>query len=151
MNKDFTRFLKKISKGPIKYKNPDDLDYKNIDKKLVGFINDINSSNFCRTLWSCQGHYIKKNNIMLPYLTFVVKTEKFSFILNEIYKTLPVNKSKEYPVHSPHYIEINKGYSDDKFTIMSFHWSKSYVCDKKIRRQFFQTLNEIGKNIKNEK
>ena len=143
------KFFNSISNGPIKYEFPENIDYLQIDKKLRKTIYNINKSNWCWTIWSCQGHIFDDRDDILPYISFIVDNRYVSLFLTEIIKTLPFYSIKDYPVASNAQLSIVKGYSDKNFTIFSVYWSSDFIDDNNKYKYLHISLKKISKNIRN--
>lgn len=149
MKTSFNRFLRKISQGEIKYENPKKLDLKCIDKKIRKSIKLFNESTWCRTLWSCQGHIHDNNgSATLPYIVFVIDKKFENKFLSFIYLTLPIYKSKKFPVASSCELKISRGFEDKKYSIISIHWTESILYDIKLCNMFYKDLKYVAKKIK---
>lgn len=144
MNDNLHCFIELISKGAVKYTDPRKLKISVVDKKIRKSIKNINSSNKVWTLWSCQGHH-DKTETTLPYVTFVVDNLFVKDFFNLIFISLPKYKNKQFPVTPNHYLTVNRGFSNKYYTIISIHWSSSFVNKNK----FYSDLLTISKKIRN--
>lgn len=151
MNKKFNNFLVKISRGSVKYKDPRQVKLKNIDPKIRKVIKNINYSNWCWTIWSCQGHFNKDNSISAPYITFIVLKDKVDLLINLIYNTLPIYKSKKFPVASNYNVQIHRQFNNKHFSIVSVYWSVSFLNSKKDNFDFYSDLEYLSNNIRKHK
>ena len=125
MNQELDRFLEKI-----KYSDPRCVNFneKSIDSKLRKLLSKINQSNWCWTLYSCQGHTHKDKSYSLPYFIFIVKNENKSKLIDLIVETVKDDfSSLKFPLYNPHSLEISYGYHDENFSIISVHWSISHL------------------------
>ena len=98
-----------------------------IDNKLRKVLAKINSSNWCWTLFSCQGHKHKDKSMSLPYFVFIVKNEKKSELLLLLLNTLNNEINSNLPIYNPFSMEFSTGLQDDRFTIISVHWNMAYL------------------------
>lgn len=149
MSDSLVNFIKKISKGPIKYSDPRKLDIKIIDRKIRKTIKYVNQSNWCWTIWSCQGHLHKDGSITLPYFSFIVKKKyvsKFFEILSDI---LPDYKSKKFPVVPNARIEVSKGYNNKKYCIVNVHFSEYFVKNRILHKNFHKQCIILSQVIRN--
>lgn len=143
------KFINSISNGPVKYELPENINYSEIDKKLKKTIFNINKSNWCWTIWSCQGHIFDDSDSILPYISFIVDKRYINIFLTEIIKTIPPYKFKDYPVASNSQLSIVKGYSNKNFTIFSIYWSSDFIDDNSKYKYLHVSLKKISKNIRN--
>ena len=142
MNPELDRFLEKI-----KYSDPRCVNFneKCIDIKLRNLLSKINKSNWCWTLFSCQGHKHKDKSYSLPYFVFVVRNEHKAKLVNLIVDTLKDNfKSSELPIYSPYSLEISYGYHDDNFSIISVHWSLSHFQKRGKLKELHTKLEALA-------
>lgn len=149
MSNSFEKFIQQISKGAVKYSDPRKLDIKIIDCKIRKTIKIINQSNWCWTIWSCQGHIHKDGAITLPYFTFIIKkkySSKFFEILSDI---LPDYKCKKFPVVPNARIEISKGFSNKKYCIVNVHFSKYFVTNRVLHKNFCKQSLVLSREIRN--
>lgn len=151
MNDKLTKFINEISQGSIKYQDPRNVKFKDIDPKLKKAIKYINSSNWCWTLWSCQGHFYDNGSISNPYVTFIVSNKKMDKFLELIFKTLPIYKSYKLPIASSYYFEVHLGHSNKYFSIVSIYWSSNFINSKKDNFNFYSDIKYFGKKIKENK
>lgn len=143
---DLQKFIKKISNGVVKYDDPRFINGKIIDRKIRKTILKINKSNWCWTIWSCQGH-LNKNYDSLPYITFIVKNQDIFKLLNFIYSTLPDHNNTKFPVASNAHYQVHKGYNDKNFTIISVYWNSYFISKKSYKNKFYQELMNLGNAI----
>lgn len=148
MNNKLIKFLKKISEGAVKYEDPRYVKLCEIDPKIRKVIKSINRSNWCWTVWSCQGHIYENGSITQPYLTFILKNNKVDKFLNLIYQTLPIYKSREFPVASIYNLQIHRGYNDKFFSMISIYWSSSFITSHEDNFNFYSDLKYLGKQIR---
>jgi hypothetical protein len=140
MNECLSDFLNKIS-----FEDPRLFDFseKTIDIKLRKVLSKINQSDWCWTLFSCQGHTHKDKSYSLPYFVFVVRNEDKSKLIYLLLETIKDNFiSLKLPIYSPDSINISCGYHDQNFTIISAHWSLSHFGRGKLKNlhQRFEVL-----------
>lgn len=148
MNKDLNKFIKDLSCGSVKYQNPKKLNKNHIDKKLRKSIHNINKSNWCYTIWSCQGHIHDDNSKSNPYITFIVKNEHIGVFFSYVQTTLMPYKNKKFPILGNGNLLINKGYGNNKYTTFSVYWSLDYLEEKTFRYHFLRSLNQVSRKIK---
>jgi hypothetical protein len=70
---------------------PRDLKKKDIDKKMRPICDRINSSDYCWTVFSCQGHFSGSQKGCLPYLVLLCVNEKRPHVLNQLYSAFEVD------------------------------------------------------------
>jgi hypothetical protein len=142
------KIFKEISAGDIKYQNPKKIDKKCIDKKLRKIIRTINKSNWCYTLWSCQGHIYDNESFCVPYITFILKNKYIGNFFCLLQNTLLPYKNNKFPVLGNGNLLINKGYGNNVYTIYSVYWSEDYLKNNKCRKHMFLTLKQMSRKIK---
>ena len=122
-------FLEKINSNQFRYDDPRVYNFsqKTIDIKLRNLLTKINKSDWCWTLFSCQGHKHKDGSQSLPYFVFVVRNEKKNMFLDLLLKTIDNNADPVYPVYSPYSFEMSSGFSDENFSIINVWWSMSFL------------------------
>jgi hypothetical protein len=125
MNASLNDFLNKIN-----FEDPRLFDFsqKCIDVRLRKVLPKINQSQWCWTLFSCQGHSHNDKSYSLPYFVFIVRNEYKEKLINLIIDTIDNDTlSLKLPIHNPHSVEISLGYYDQNFSIISAHWSISHL------------------------
>lgn len=147
MNRKLKKTIKEISVGEVKYINPKKVKSENIDTKLKSAIININKSNWCYTLWSCQGHQYEKSH-SVPYITFLVKNKHIGIFFDLIQTTLMPYGNKSYPILGNGQLLIDKGYGNNTFTTFSVYWSEHYLKNKKFRKYMFRSLNYVSRKIR---
>lgn len=120
-------FLKKI-----KYDNPSEYDFDSddkIDPNIKETLKNINNSSWCWTLYSCEGHVEKGVCSSLPYFVFVVKKKHIPVLLGFIFNTLnpEIDKLTDLPLINSKDIILSWGFTDDKYAIVSAHWSSNFL------------------------
>jgi hypothetical protein len=123
-------FLEKINSH--KYHQYDDprnfnFSHKTIDIKLRNLLTKINKSDWCWTLYSCQGHKYKDGAKTLPYFVFIVRNEKKNMFLDLLLKTIDNDVDPVFPVHNPYSFEMSSGFSDENFSIITVWWSMAFL------------------------
>ena len=83
----------------------------------------------------------------LPYLVFVIKNKYKKYLIDCIFDTIPSCNNKLFPISTPHHITISNGYSDKNFSIISFHWSVSFVRNRGILNQLHRDLYSMARKI----
>ena len=123
-------FLEKINSHKCcQYDDPRIYNFsqKIIDIKLRNLLAKINKSDWCWTLFSCQGHKHKDGSQSLPYFVFVVRNEKKNMFLDLLLKTIDDNVNPVFPLYSPYSFEMSSGFSDENFSIISVWWSMAFL------------------------
>ena len=123
-------FLEKINSHKCcQYDDPRIYNFsqKIIDIKLRNLLAKINKSDWCWTLFSCQGHKHKDGSQSLPYFVFVVRNEKKNMFLDLLLKTIDDNANPVLPVYSPYSFEMSSGFSDENFSIITVWWSMAFL------------------------
>lgn len=145
MNTDLSHFLAKIC-----FDDPRHFDFsqKCIDCKLRNVLFKINNSNWCWTLFSCQGHSHKDKSYSLPYFVFVVKNDCKSNLISLLLDTVKgSHHSLGLPIYNPHSIEISCGYHDQNFSIVSVHWSLSHLKQRGKLKELHQKFEILADTI----
>ena len=143
-------FLEKINSHQCcQYDDPRCFNFsqKIIDIKLRNLLTKINKSDWCWTLYSCQGHKHKNGAQTLPYFVFVVRNEKRNMFLDLLLKTIDDNVDPVFPVHNPYSFEMSCGFSDDNFSIITVWWSMAFLKKsgklKELHGRFEQLADSI--------
>ena len=147
MSDKLSNFINKLGSKGLHYDDPRLLKLNCVDKKIKKTIKNINKSNWCWTLFSCQGH-LRKSGDSLPYIVFVVKNENIDKFLSLLYLTLPISKNKELPLHTNCYFMLSRGFSDKNFSIINLHWSLNYIENKSNHNRLISDLHIISKKMK---
>jgi len=142
MNDEFTKFLEIID-----YNDPRTLDLKLIDFKIRNAVEKINKSNWCWTLWSCQGHPKKNGGMSNPYFVFIVRSSRLNNLLEYLMNTLDKDCSLRFPVHNSYSMDLSWGYSNEFFSIISVHWCFKYVKQSGMLKKLHTNINEMSEKI----
>lgn len=146
MSDDLTNFLIKIDylenhdpRKLIENKVP-------LDKKIKNSVLKINNSNWVWTLWSCQGHNRGVNKGSVPYLVFIVEKKNLGNLLTLIHNSTPKIATTEFPCYNGSFCyEISPGFEDEKYCIISLHYSLAYGTLKLNLIQ--QSMNTLAESI----
>lgn len=116
----------------IKFNDPSEYDFdsdEKIDPNIKETLKNINKSSWCKTLYSCEGHIDKGDCKTLPYFVFVVKKRYIPVLLGLIFETLnpDVDKLTEFPLQNSKDIILSWGFTDEKYAIVSAHWSTNFL------------------------
>ena len=106
---------------------PRQLKKKDIDWKMRPICDRINASDYCWTVFSCQGHFSGNQKGGLPYLVLLCANEKRPHILNQLYSAFEVDEEydKNFPLLGPrsNMMLISLGTKDQNFTYISIHFN----------------------------
>lgn len=135
----------------IKFNNPAEYDFDSddkIDPNIKETLKNINSSSWCWTLYSCEGHNYNNKSKTLPYLVFVVKKKCIPVLLGFIFNTLnpEVNSITEFPLRNSNDIMLSWGFTDDKYAIVSAHWSTNFL-NENSHSKFLKDLYDMSFKI----
>lgn len=151
---ELSNFLSKLNSNNnhIPFSDPRKLNFNNqfIDKKIKFFLSTINKSDYCWTLFSCQGHNHKDGSKSLPYFVFIVKNEFLGQFFRLIYDTIPKSENTNFPLLGYSY-NVSVGFSDEKFSIISIHWSMQFLESRGILNTLHQKLDVMGSTISDAK
>jgi len=145
MNACLSDFLNKIdSQDPRLF----DFSQKIIDVKLRKVLSKINKSDWCWTLFSCQGHSHKDKSYSLPYFVFIVRNEDKTKLISLLLETVKDNfLSLNLPLYNPDSINISCGYHDQNFSIISAHWSLSYLTKSGKLKKLHQSFEVLADSV----
>ena len=140
MKQSFEEFLAKID-----FKDPSQYDFDSddqIDSNIKETLKNINKSSWCWTMFSCEGHVVKDQAKTLPYFIFIVKKKYIPVLLGFIFDTLnpQIDGDKSFPLINSQDVIISWGYTDEKYAIVSAHWSSSFLIEdshKKLIKDFY--------------
>lgn len=145
MKTSFDEFLNKIEFEDPRLFN---FSQKSIDVKLRNVLSKINKSEWCWTLFSCQGHSHKDKSYSLPYFIFIVKNENKSKLIDLIVDTVKDHSfSLKFPIYNPYSLEISYGYNDESFSIISVHWSISHLRKRGKLKELHQKFEVLADSI----
>ena len=115
---------------------PRDLKKKHIDPKLRDICDRINKSDYCWTVFSCQGHFSGCQKGCLPYLVLLCVNEKRPYIFETLFKSFEYETeyNEELPLFGTKsdMIKISLGFKDDNFTYITIHFMATNKKDQEI-------------------
>jgi hypothetical protein len=127
---------------------PRELKKKHIDPKLRDICERINKTDYCWTVFSCQGHFSGSQKTSLPYLVLLCANEKRPHILNQLYSAF--EHDAEYDLNFPllgprsHMILVSLGLKDENFTYISIHF---HVKGKKDQDYCLKVMDNFSRTI----
>ena len=146
MKQSFEEFLAKID-----FKDPSQYDFDSddqIDSNIKETLKNINKSSWCWTMFSCEGHVVKDQAKTLPYFIFIVKKKCIPVLLGFIFNTLnpQIDGDKTFPLINSQDVIISWGFTDEKYAIVSAHWSSSFLegdAHTKLLKDFYDMSFKI--------
>ena len=146
MKQSFEEFLAKID-----FKDPSQYDFDSddqIDSNIKETLKNINKSSWCWTMFSCEGHVVKDQAKTLPYFIFIVKKKCIPVLLGFIFDTLnpQIDGNKSFPLINSQDVIISWGFTDEKYAIVSAHWSSSFLeedAHTKLLKDFYNMSFKI--------
>lgn len=146
MKSNLKDFLSKID-----FKDPSEHDFDNdeqIDSNIKETLKNINKSSWCWTLFSCEGHIVKDEAKTLPYFVFIVKKKCIPVLLGFIFDTLnpEINGDTSLPLINSQDVIISWGFTDEKYAVISAHWSSSFLENQshsKLIKDFYNMSFKI--------
>ena len=141
-------FIQKLNTSNLSFSDPKNVNFQSyfIDKKIRKTLQQINNSNWCWTLFSCQGHKHRNGVITLPYFVFVVRNSKIGELFKFIYDTIPKKKETFLPLMGYNY-SITVGFSDENFSIISVYWDGQFVQNRGKLNQLHENLKKMSNAI----
>ena len=121
---------------------------KDIDWKMRPICDRINASDYCWTVFCCQGHLSGNQKGGLPYLSLLCVNEKRPYILDQLYSAFEVDEeyNKNLPLCGPrtNMMLISLGLKDENFTYITIHFNAEKKKDQdycvKIMDRFSRTI-----------
>jgi len=121
---------------------------KDIDWKMRPICDRINASDYCWTVFCCQGHLSGNQKGGLPYLSLLCVNEKRPYILDQLYSAFEVDEeyNKNLPLCGPrtNMMLISMGLKDENFTYITIHFNAQGKNDQdycvKIMDRFSRTI-----------
>ena len=113
---------------------PRQLKKKDIDWKMRPICDRINASDYCWTVFCCQGHLSGIQKGSLPYLVLLCVNEKRPYILNQLYSAFEVDGEydERFPLCGPrsNMMLISMGLKDEHFTYITIHFNAEKKKDQ---------------------
>jgi len=147
MKTSFESFLKKIDfEDPSKYDFDAD---ETIDPNIKETIKNINKSSWCWTLFSCEGHKYENDEKSLPYFVFIVKKKCIPVLLGFLANTLDpkINEITKLPLCNTNSLHFSWGFTDDKYAIISAHWSDIFLEDEEQHKKLISDFYNMSFKI----
>jgi len=127
---------------------PRELKKKHVDPKLREIVDRINKTDYCWTVFSCQGHLSGSQKGCLPYLVLLCANEYRPHVFETLYKCFEydVKYEEQFPLLGcrSDIINISLGIKDDDFTYITIHFmatnKKDQAFSVKIMDTFSRTI-----------
>jgi hypothetical protein len=122
---------------------PRDLKKKHIDPKLRDIVERINKTDYCWTVFSCQGHLSGSQKGTLPYLVLLCANDKRPHIFETLFKCFEYDLAyeNEFPLLGSRsdIIKVSLGIKDENFTYITIH----FVAMNKKDQEFSVKIMDI--------
>jgi len=127
---------------------PRDLKKKHIDPKMRDICDRINKSDYCWTVFSCQGHFSGCQKGCLPYLVLLCVNDKRPYIFETLFKSFEIDAvyNDKFPLMGPStdIMKISLGTKDKYFSYLHIYFTAMNKRDQdyvlKILDTFSRTL-----------
>lgn len=124
---------------------PRDLKKKHIDPKMRDICERINASDYCWTVFSCQGHFSGCQKGCLPYLVLLCVNDKRPHIFETLFKSFEYDAAyeKQFPLLGSRsdFIKVSLGTKDENFTYITIHFMAMNKKDQEFSLKIMDTFS----------